>query len=572
MKHCTIYLICVIPFWLLVIRPVAAQKPVIYQLFVRLFGNENKTRKPFGSIAENGTGKFADVSGRCLDSLRSLHISHIWYTGVIAHGSTTPYPQSGIASDDPDIIKGRAGSPYAIRDYYDVDPDLAQDPQHRMAEFTDLVHRTHAHGIKVLIDFVPNHVSRSYHSQEQESLGADDDTSLAFSPENDFYYIPHSRFIVPVDQRYDSGIAGLPGLDFRYEESPAKATGNDVFSPRPSVDDWYETVKLNYGVDYQHSKKEYFAPVPPLWHKMQAILRFWASKGVDGFRCDMIEMVPPAFWKWVIHGLKTEFPRLVFIGEAYTPALYPAYLDAAGFDWLYDKVGMYDALKDFYTSDKGNAAVIDSLAVNLRSERFIRFLENHDEVRINTPYFTQKPLDALAAMAVVSAIGNNPVLLYAGQEVGEQAKGAEGFGTDDGKSSLFDYWGLPSIQQWRNGGRFDGVGLADSLQNLRNKYSRLLRIVTGSKAFVNGTYTLLSAVKRHPKQLYFTRKYKKESYLVLVNLDAARTVPFRIAAGKLGHNVGKMKVVFQSKDFKIVNNKESIAAEIAPMGAAILKY
>ena len=67
----------------------------------------------------------------------------------------TDYRAFGIERDDPDVVKGRAGSPYAIKDYYDIDPDLAVDVNHRMAEFESLVDRTHQHGMKVIIDFVP---------------------------------------------------------------------------------------------------------------------------------------------------------------------------------------------------------------------------------------------------------------------------------------------------------------------------------------------------------------------------------------------------------------------------------
>ncbi len=100
-------------------------KLLIYQLFVRLFGNQNQTNKYYGSIEENGCGKFNDINDLALQEITKLSISHVWLTGVIEHATMTDYSYHGIKRDDPDVVKGRAGSPYAIKDYYDVDPDLA---------------------------------------------------------------------------------------------------------------------------------------------------------------------------------------------------------------------------------------------------------------------------------------------------------------------------------------------------------------------------------------------------------------------------------------------------------------
>ena len=108
-----------------------AERPVIYQLFVRHFGNTNETRKPNGTLAENGVGKFADINAAALDSLRDLGITHVWLTGVLQQATRTDYTAIGQPADDPDICKGRAGSPYAIKDCFDVCPDYALDPARR---------------------------------------------------------------------------------------------------------------------------------------------------------------------------------------------------------------------------------------------------------------------------------------------------------------------------------------------------------------------------------------------------------------------------------------------------------
>ncbi|HSU51797.1 MAG TPA: alpha-amylase family glycosyl hydrolase, partial [Segetibacter sp.] len=335
-------------------------KLIIYQMMVRLFGNKNTTNKFYGSKEENGVGKFNDITDKALDELKKLGISHVWYTGVIEHATMTDYTAFGIKYDDPDIVKGKAGSPYAVKDYYDVDPDLAVDVKNRMEEYKALIKRTHAHGLKVIMDFVPNHVARTYNSDAKpagvQDFGENDDKTKAFSPLNDFYYIPSQPFIVPQDVDAGGPDFHHPMKDRKFDENPAKATGNDVFAAKPGINDWFETIKLNYGVDYQGNRKTYFNPIPPVWAKMRDILIYWAKKNVDGFRCDVAEMVPVEFWNWVIPQVKKVNQKIIFIGEAYDPKKYSNYLTEGQFDFLYDKVGLYDALKRLI-KDEPNADV-----------------------------------------------------------------------------------------------------------------------------------------------------------------------------------------------------------------------
>src|ERR1700744_1903454 len=327
----------------------ADHKLTIYQLLPRLFGNTKQVNKFYGSIEENGVGKFNDINDQALQGFKKMGFTHVWFTGVIEHATMTDYSAFGIKPDDPDVVKGRAGSPYAVKDYYDVDPDLAVDVKNRMTEYQDLINRTHQNGLKVIMDFVPNHVARTYGSEVKpenvRGFGQGDDKNKAFNPKNGFYYSPGQQFVVP--QGYNPGGNELQSTlkDGKFDEFPAKATGNDVFSPWPSINDWFETVKLNYGVDYMGGHHAYFDPVPPLWNKMYDILYFWSEKGIDGFRCDMVEMVPFEFWGWLIPKLKTAFPQLIFIGEAYNTNKYHDYIFNGKFDYLCDKVGLYDAIK-----------------------------------------------------------------------------------------------------------------------------------------------------------------------------------------------------------------------------------
>jgi glycosidase len=509
-------------------------KIVIYQLMTRLFGNKVALNKPYGTIGENGCGKFNDITGTALEEIKKLGVSHVWYTGVIEHATMTDYTTAGIPADDADVVKGRAGSPYAIKDYYDVAPDLAVVVKNRMPEYETLIKRTHDHGLKVIMDFIPNHVARSYKSDAKPlsvvDLGTTDDKTKAFVPNNNFYYLPGKSFVVPATYNPLGPLKG-PREDGKYFEVPAKATGNDVFSEAPSVNDWFETVKLNYGVDYANGRKTHFETVPGTWKKMRDILVFWAGKNVDGFRCDMVEMVPVEFWAYVIPELKKVKPDLIFIGEAYNPKEYKTYLDKGKFDFLYDKVGLYDGLRRLMT---GSGTTEDITKVwkeesNGFSSHMLRFLENHDEQRIASKEFATDPRRAIPAMTVTATLGSGPVMLYSGQEVGEPANGAEGFSSDDGRTSIFDYWGVPEHQKWLNQGKFDGAKLSPEQKELRSFYGHLLTVASTNDAIRRGRFYELQDANNLGKEynqrhLYAYLRYtEKQQVLVVVNFSADKT-------------------------------------------------
>lgn len=515
-------------------QPSINHKLIIYQMLPRLFGNTKTVNKLNGSIDENGSGKFNDISYKALQEIKNMGFTHVWFTGVIEHATMTDYSAFGIKADDPDIVKGRAGSPYAIKDYYDVDPDLAVDVKNRMAEYEALIKRTHTSGLKVIMDCVPNHVARTYGSDVKPAgvrdFGQDDDTTQAFSPKNDFYYIPAQHFTVPAGYNPGGNEFKNPLKDGKFEEHPAKATGNDVFSASPSINDWFETMKLNYGVDYQNNRAPHFDPIPPLWNKMYDILHFWAAKGVDAFRCDMVEMVPFEFWGWVIPKLKTEYHGLVFIGEAYNSSLYTKYINTGKFDYLYDKVGLYDAIKRL-TRNEPNATTWDINHVwhndsNGIDEHMLRFMENHDEQRIASRDFAGNPWLAVPGMVVTATLSTGPVMVYFGQEVGEPAAGAEGFSGDDGRSSIFDYWGVPEHQKWLNNGNFDGGQLSADQKKLRSFYSSLLTAVHNNEALRSGSFYELMVNNEHQPgfntRLYiFLRYTSKQRILVITNFNRA---------------------------------------------------
>jgi glycosidase len=490
-------------------------KFVIYQVLPRLFGNYTAANKHNGTLEENGCGKFNSFTTKALSEIKSLGVTHIWYTGIIAHATKTDYSPYGIMPCHPGIVKGQAGSPYAIKDYYDVDPDLAENVPNRMKEFENLVKRTHRVGLKVIIDFVPNHVARQYHSDAKpenvSDLGENDHGEWAFSPLNNFYYLPYQQ----LSPKFDAG---------SYDEYPAKATGNDFFDASPTQYDWYETVKLNYGVNYREGHQKQFDPIPDTWYKMLDILLFWSSKGIDGFRCDMAEMVPVEFWNWAVTKVKKEYPGIIFIAEVYNPSEYRNYICNGHFDYLYDKVGMYDTLRGIMS--RNHPAMNITYAwqkVGGIEDKMLNFLENHDEQRIASGFFSGDGMYAQPAMIVAATLTKAPVMVYFGQELGEHGMDNEGFSGVDGRTSIFDYWGVKTIQAWANKGKFNGGGLNDEQKELREFYKKLLNITLTEKAITDGLmydleYANLNNSKfnSHEQFAYF-RKHEDDLLLIILN-------------------------------------------------------
>ena len=497
-------------------------KIIIYQVLPRLFGNQAEHPVQGGTLRQNGCGKLADFTPEALQQIKKLGATHIWYTGIIEHATQTDYRRYGIKPDHPAVVKGRAGSPYAIKDYFDVDPDLAQDVPFRMQEFERLIERSHTNGLKVITDFVPNHVARQYHSDQQPDgttqLGASDNHDLSFSPYNNFYYIPQQPLQCQFDMR--------EGAARPYVEFPAKATGNDRFDAYPSQNDWYETVKLNYGVDYQNGHTCHFFPIPDTWYKMLEILLFWASKGIDGLRCDMAEMVPVEFWEWVIPQVKKQYPELLFIAEVYNPNLYRDYLWRGHFDYLYDKVGLYDTLKAVMRGEQSATAIQHCWqSVGDIQSHMLNFLENHDEQRIASTFFAGDARRGIPALLVSALMNTNPMMVYFGQALGEPGMDGEGFSGVDGRTTIFDYWTVDKIRRWRNNNKFDGKLLTSEEHQLLALYARILNLCHTEKAISDGLFFDLTYVNcggwrfDEHRQYAFLRKHDRELLIIIANFS-----------------------------------------------------
>ncbi len=573
------------------------EKIIVYQIFTRVFGNRNQTNKSNGSFAENGSTKLNDIDEKVLRQIKEMGVTHIWYTGIIRHATTTNYSVYGIPQQNPEVVKGKAGSPYAITDYYDVDPDLAEDPQERMAEFEALIERTHKAGMKVVLDFVPNHVARQYQSicapAGVKGLGEDDDVNMHFSTHNNFYYcwgqpldlsdvlpsnIPEhgspTRSLSPKGEGKDS----LSPEEDVYTEVPAKATGNDQFSCRPNRNDWYETVKLNYGIDYCDAggRSEHFDPIPNTWSKMTDILLFWAAKGIDAFRCDMAEMVPAAFWAWATDKVKFLYPDKAFIGEVYDPAQYRNYI-AAGFDYLYDKVGMYDCMRDVICGRRPASDITQQWqATDDIRDHMLYFLENHDEQRVASDFFAGDGRRGLPGHLVSVLLKRNPYMLYAGQEFGERGMECEGFSGKDGRTTIFDYWSVGST--WR--GYFERRKLKKEERALSSDYQKILQMANGEKAVREGeTFDLMYVNPQlADKQYAFLRKAGEELLIIVANF-ADNTAEIELVIPQHAFDflqIPKQEVtaidLLDGSDLKIILRPEQpIPMVVPPLGGRVYK-
>ena len=548
----------------------ASNKVIIYQVFTRLYGNRCQARKPFGTISENGCGKMKDFTAAELKRINDLGATHVWYTGVIRHATQTDYSAFGIPCQHPAVIKGRAGSPYAIADYYDVDPDLATRVDQRMKEFENLVNRTHKAGLKVIIDFVPNHVARQYQSICKPAgvtdLGEGDNPQQGFSPQNNFYYCPGEKFTPYFDLYH--------GESEPYAEEPAKATGNDCFHNAPNTNDWYETVKLNYGVDYYAGRVGHFEPIPSTWLKMTDILLFWASKGIDAFRCDMAEMVPAEFWAYATARVRQQYKHIQFIGEVYNPAEYRRYI-ASGFDLLYDKVGMYDTMFGIIRNQRSTHDITRAWQQtdDIR-QHMLYFLENHDELRLASDFFAADARKGVPALVVNALMHQNPFMLYFGQEYGERGMEQEGFSGRDGRTTIFDYWSLDTFC------RAASKKLSDDEQALYSIYAKVLNIARSEKAVTDGlSYDLMYVNPQLQRQYAFLRKAGTETLMVVANFDdQPATLHLCLPAHAFDFlnlkekSVSATDLLTGSKQKLLLQKDTAVELNLAPLGCLVLKF
>ncbi|WP_449361599.1 alpha-amylase family glycosyl hydrolase [Winogradskyella rapida] len=587
------------------------KKEVVYQVFTRLFGNTNTNNKPWGTLEENGVGKFNDFTDKALNEIKDLGVTHIWYTGVPHHDVITDYTAYGISNDDPDIVKGRAGSPYAVKDYYNVNPDLAENVDQRLEEFEALIARSHKAGLKVIIDIVPNHVARNYQSltnpEGTTDFGAEDDTTKTYAVNNNFYYNPGEAFKVPEWKNDYQPLGGEAHVmaDGKFKEIPAKWTGNGSRASQPDMNDWYETVKVNYGIspdgekgfdelpegfDNEDYEKHYefwnAKTVPSSWIKFKDIALYWTAKGVDGFRYDMAEMVPVEFWSYMNSHIKMENPDAFLLAEVYNPSLYRDYIRKGKMDYLYDKVQLYDTLKHVmqgHGSTDNVPPILDDLSDI--EHHMLHFLENHDEQRIASPDFAGHAEKGKPAMVVSATSSTAPTMIYFGQEFGEPAVEDLGFG-DPTRTSIFDYGSVPSMVRWVNDKKFDGGQSTQEEKALRDFYKRLLNFTINSSALMGDYQDIQYYNQQHTewyndKVLSFVRWSADEKLIIISNFNADNTYGFELQlpedlVQKLELTDGEYEVKDQlyqqyTSTLKIENGKAEVRIDIKPLESFILK-
>lgn len=586
------------------------KKAVVYQVFTRLFGNKNTTNKPWGTIEENGVGKFNDFTDKALTEIKKLGVTHIWYTGVPHHALVRDYTAIGVSNDDPEVVKGRAGSPYAVKDYYNVNPDLAVNPAKRLEEFEALIARTHKNGLKVIIDIVPNHIARKYESKSNpkgvRDFGADDDTSVEYKRDNNFYYIPGQPFQVPTSEHYKPLNGEQNNLiDGKFDENPAKWTGNGSRLAKPDSNDWYETVKINYGIRPDGSKdfpelpagfdkKDYVEhaafwknqSVPSSWTKFRDIALYWTAKGVDGFRYDMAEMVPYEFWSYMNSAIKTKNPNAFLIAEVYNPNEYRNYIHLGKMDYLYDKVAFYDKLKEVIQG-KSLPDPLSDIQHSMADieHHMLHFLDNHDEQRLASPEFAGTPEKGKPMMVVSATISTSPTMIYFGQEVGEAGNENAGFGSHS-RTSIFDYIGVPNHQRWMNNGKFDGGQLSESEKALRDFYKRLLNFTIKSPALM-GDFKEIQTINRQSTPGYdpglysYVRWSASQKLIVVSNFSWITTSHFElkipndiIKTWKLKDGTYTLKDQLYGKSkavLHVVNGEGKVALNVLPSESFLLE-
>jgi len=587
------------------------KKEVVYQVFTRLFGNTNATNKPWGTLEENGVGKFNDFTDKALKGIKELGVTYFWYTGVPHHNVITDYTEFGISNDDPDVVKGRAGSPYAVKDYYNVNPDLAENPANRLQEFEALIARTHKAGLNLLIDIVPNHVARNYEGltnpEGVTDFGAEDDKTLTYHVNNNFYYNPGKAFKVP---EWKDGYRPLGGekhplADGQFEENPAKWTGNGSRLSQPDMNDWYETVKINYGVDPDgkhdfdelpdsFEKEDYKAhfefwkdkTVPNSWVKFKDIALYWIDKGIDGFRFDMAEMVPVEFWSYMNSAIKMKNPDAFLLAEVYQPDLYRDYIKKGKMDYLYDKVQLYDTLKNIMQGH-GKTDNIPPIQEDLKDieHHMIHFLENHDEQRIASPEFAGSAAKGKPAMVVSATISTSPTLVYFGQELGEPGAENAGFGKPS-RTSIFDYIGVPTYQRWVNNKQFDGGQSTLEEKSLRDFYKRLLNFTINSNALASNyqdlhTFNRANTENYTDKVLSFARWSDDEKLVIVSNFEPGKSYEFELKIPEElirswnledgSYSLSEQLYGNYSSELKVENQQGSISIKIEPLESFILK-
>jgi alpha-amylase len=250
--------------------------------------------------------------------------------------------------------KGSLGSPYAAKDYRAINPAYGT-----AADFRALVQAVHARGMKLILDWVPDHTSPDH----------------AWVKEHPDYYLRNER--------------GEPSVP---REPDGKLT------------DWTDVVQLDYGN-------------PAVRREMIATMRWWLQEfGLDGFRVDVAGFIPSDFWREAVPAIQAAVPRRVLLlAEWADPEMH-----RVGFDLTYGW-DSYDRLKAVWQGAPAST-FISSVLADMRTlppgAMRMRFTTNHDKTAWDDPPTTifGRGAGERAAFVAVALLPGRP-LLYNGQEV-----------------------------------------------------------------------------------------------------------------------------------------------------------
>ncbi len=250
--------------------------------------------------------------------------------------------------------KGSLGSPYAARDYRAINPAYGT-----AADFRALVKAVHARGMKLILDWVPDHTSPDH----------------AWVKEHPDYYMRNER--------------GEPSVP---REPDGKLT------------DWTDVVQLDYAN-------------PAVRRETIATMRWWLQEfGIDGFRVDVAGFIPNDFWREAVPAIRAAVPRrILLLAEWADPEMH-----RVGFDLTYGW-DSYDRLKAVWQGAPAStfiSSVLTDMQALPPGAMRMRFTTNHDKTAWDDPPTTifGRGAGTRAAFVAVALLPGRP-LLYNGQEV-----------------------------------------------------------------------------------------------------------------------------------------------------------
>ena len=231
-------------------------------------------------------------------------------------------------------------------------------------------------------------------------------------------------------------------------------------------------------------------------------------------------MVPSAFWHYGIGRVKEQYPHILFIAEIYNPKVYEEYIVTGGFDYLYDKVELYDSIRSVVEGRRPIDAIEACLSLPTYTNEkvashMLNFLENHDEQRIASEFFGKNPQAGIPALYVSALINSNPYMLYFSQELGEDAPDEEGYQGADGRTTIFDYWGLERQKAWKSV-NWNEANLPADYKAIRTRYEEVMKLAQHPAVVSGSTHNITDEAMHAAKVFAFERVIENGERLTVV--------------------------------------------------------